>query len=97
MARDEFGPILNGIPSRIPDIDPEQTQEWLDSLDAVVDDRVQGVQPLLGLFRVDVRDPTGDAVQDGSELVACHHSVSFLVTRVSQASAVVGGSLRVLT
>src|SRR5665811_1284901 len=37
MARDEFGPILNGIPSRIPDIDPEQTQEWLDSLDAVID------------------------------------------------------------
>jgi pyruvate dehydrogenase E1 component len=37
MARDEFGPILNGIPSRIPDIDPEQTQEWLDSIDAVID------------------------------------------------------------
>jgi len=38
MARDEAGPILNGIPSRIPDIDPEETQEWLDSLDAVIDE-----------------------------------------------------------
>ena len=38
MARDEPGPILNGIPSRIPDIDPEETQEWLDSLDAVIDE-----------------------------------------------------------
>lgn len=38
MARDEFGPILNGIPSRIPDIDPEETQEWLDSLDAIIDE-----------------------------------------------------------
>jgi len=37
MARDDFGPILNGIPSQIPDIDPEETQEWLDSLDAVID------------------------------------------------------------
>ncbi len=38
MARDEAGPILNGIPSRIPDIDPEETQEWLDSLDAIIDE-----------------------------------------------------------
>src|SRR5450759_4792072 len=38
MARDEAGPILNGIPSRIPDIDPDETQEWLDSLDAVIDE-----------------------------------------------------------
>lgn len=38
MAREEAGPILNGIPSRIPDIDPEETQEWLDSLDAVIDE-----------------------------------------------------------
>jgi len=38
MARDEFGPILNGIPSRIPDIDPDETQEWLDSLDSIIDE-----------------------------------------------------------
>ena len=37
MAREEAGPILNGIPSQIPDIDPEETQEWLDSLDAIID------------------------------------------------------------
>ena len=37
MAREEAGPILNGIPSQIPDVDPEETQEWLDSLDAVID------------------------------------------------------------
>jgi pyruvate dehydrogenase E1 component len=33
----EAGPILNGIPSQLPDIDPEETQEWIDSLDAVLD------------------------------------------------------------
>ncbi|GAB3048279.1 pyruvate dehydrogenase (acetyl-transferring), homodimeric type [Intrasporangium mesophilum] len=33
----EAGPILNGIPSQLPDIDPDETQEWLDSLDAVLD------------------------------------------------------------
>jgi pyruvate dehydrogenase E1 component len=37
MAREEAGPILNGIPSQIPDVDPEETQEWLDSLDGVID------------------------------------------------------------
>ncbi|MBO1754516.1 pyruvate dehydrogenase (acetyl-transferring), homodimeric type [Allobranchiibius sp. CTAmp26] len=37
MAREETGPILNGIPSQLPDIDPEETAEWLDSLDAVID------------------------------------------------------------
>lgn len=37
VARDDVGPILNGIPSHLPDIDPAETQEWLDSLDAVLD------------------------------------------------------------
>lgn len=35
----EAGPILNGIPSRLPDIDPDETQEWIDSLDAVLDEK----------------------------------------------------------
>jgi pyruvate dehydrogenase E1 component len=34
---DNVGPILNGIPTHLPDIDPAETQEWLDSLDAVID------------------------------------------------------------
>nr|WP_243758207.1 pyruvate dehydrogenase (acetyl-transferring), homodimeric type [Allobranchiibius sp. GilTou38] len=29
---------MNGIPSQLPDIDPEETAEWLDSLDAVIDE-----------------------------------------------------------
>ncbi|MDQ2796856.1 MAG: pyruvate dehydrogenase (acetyl-transferring), homodimeric type, partial [Actinomycetota bacterium] len=33
------GPILNGIPSQLPDIDPDETQEWLESLDAVLDEK----------------------------------------------------------
>jgi len=33
---EDFGPILNGIPTHLPDIDPDETQEWLDSLDAVI-------------------------------------------------------------
>lgn len=36
MAREDAGPILNGIPSQLPDIDPEETQEWLDSLDGII-------------------------------------------------------------
>jgi len=29
--------ISDGLPSQLPDIDPAETQEWLESLDAVVD------------------------------------------------------------
>ena len=39
IGRDEVGPILNGLPSQLPDIDPDETSEWLQSLDAAVDDR----------------------------------------------------------
>jgi pyruvate dehydrogenase E1 component len=31
------GPILNGLPSRLPDIDPEETAEWIASLDEAID------------------------------------------------------------
>ena len=34
-SREDVGPILNGIPTHLPDIDPAETQEWLDSLDAI--------------------------------------------------------------
>jgi len=37
VARQEAGPILNGIPSQLPDTDPEETLEWLESLDGVID------------------------------------------------------------
>ncbi|WP_446665693.1 pyruvate dehydrogenase (acetyl-transferring), homodimeric type [Flexivirga sp. B27] len=38
MAREDAGPILNGIPSQLPDIDPEETQEWMESLDGLIDE-----------------------------------------------------------
>ncbi|MCT2590256.1 pyruvate dehydrogenase (acetyl-transferring), homodimeric type [Streptomyces sp. N2-109] len=31
--------IIGGLPSQVPDFDPEETQEWLDSLDGAVDER----------------------------------------------------------
>jgi pyruvate dehydrogenase E1 component len=37
MPPDEAGPILNGIPSHTHDVDPEETQEWLESLDGVIE------------------------------------------------------------
>ncbi len=37
-VRVENGPmIFDGFVHQLPDIDPDETQEWLDSLDAVVD------------------------------------------------------------
>ncbi|MFT3877792.1 MAG: pyruvate dehydrogenase (acetyl-transferring), homodimeric type [Propioniciclava sp.] len=35
--RDTAGPILNGLPTNLPDIDSEETAEWLDSLDGMID------------------------------------------------------------
>jgi len=31
--------IIGGLPSQVPDFDPEETAEWLDSLDAAIDSR----------------------------------------------------------
>ena len=39
MAIRYSGPILNGIPSQLPDIDPEETAEWLESFDDVMDEK----------------------------------------------------------
>ena len=36
--RDDWGPILNGIPTHLPDIDPDETNEWLESLTGLIDD-----------------------------------------------------------
>jgi len=36
--RDSMGPIVNGLPTNLPDIDSEETAEWLESLDAMIDD-----------------------------------------------------------
>ncbi|MGQ4553972.1 pyruvate dehydrogenase (acetyl-transferring), homodimeric type [Dermabacteraceae bacterium CCM 9519] len=33
------GPIINGLPSHVPDPDPQETSEWLESFDGVVDER----------------------------------------------------------
>jgi pyruvate dehydrogenase E1 component len=34
---ERFGPISDGMPSQLPDVDPAETAEWLESLDAVLD------------------------------------------------------------
>jgi pyruvate dehydrogenase E1 component len=34
---ERFGPISDGLPSQLPDVDPAETAEWLESLDAVID------------------------------------------------------------
>ncbi|MCI0686459.1 MAG: pyruvate dehydrogenase (acetyl-transferring), homodimeric type, partial [Sporichthyaceae bacterium] len=37
-ARERFSIISDGLPSQLPDIDPSETAEWLESLDAVIRD-----------------------------------------------------------
>src|SRR5690606_14026751 len=37
VAADRSPIISNGLPSQLPDIDPEETQEWLESLDAMIE------------------------------------------------------------
>ncbi len=37
VTTDRFSVISDGLPSQLPDVDPDETQEWLDSLDSVVD------------------------------------------------------------
>ena len=39
MLTEDAGPIINGLPSRFPDIDPEETQEWKEALDLLIRDK----------------------------------------------------------
>ena len=40
MATERKRPVISGgLPSQLPDIDPEETAEWIDSLDGVIDGR----------------------------------------------------------
>ncbi|MCW2606912.1 MAG: 2-oxo-acid dehydrogenase subunit, homodimeric type [Frankiales bacterium] len=41
-STERFSVISDGLPSQLPDVDPDETQEWLDSLDAVVDSAGRG-------------------------------------------------------
>ena len=36
-GRNRYSVITDGLPSQIPDVDPQETQEWVESLDAVID------------------------------------------------------------
>jgi len=38
-STDDRGPLINGLLSQVPDIDPAETGEWLDSLDGLIDDK----------------------------------------------------------
>jgi pyruvate dehydrogenase E1 component len=37
QGRSRYSVISDGLPSQIPDVDPAETQEWVDSLDGVID------------------------------------------------------------
>ncbi|MGH3344085.1 MAG: pyruvate dehydrogenase (acetyl-transferring), homodimeric type [Carbonactinosporaceae bacterium] len=37
-GRDRFSIISDGLPSQLPDIDPDETTEWIESLDAIVNE-----------------------------------------------------------
>ncbi len=40
MATERKRPVISdGLPSQLPDIDPEETIEWIESLDGVIDER----------------------------------------------------------
>ena len=36
MTSDRFSVITDGLPSQLPDLDPDETREWLESLDSVI-------------------------------------------------------------
>jgi len=39
VASDETRPLINGLLSQVPDIDPAETDEWVEALDGLIDDR----------------------------------------------------------
>lgn len=39
MSSQPTRPLLNGLYNHVPDIDPEETREWIDSLDGLIDEK----------------------------------------------------------
>jgi len=37
VTEDRFSIITDGLPNQLPDIDPDETREWLESFDAAID------------------------------------------------------------
>lgn len=37
-ANEQTGPLINGLLSQVPDIDPTETGEWIESLDGLIDE-----------------------------------------------------------
>ncbi len=37
IPRDEGGPVLNGLPTNLPDTDRDETDEWIESLDGLIE------------------------------------------------------------
>ena len=55
--------IHEGLPTQLPDIDPDETADWLESLDGLLDEKgikAEGVEPEAALMKV-----VGDLGQDG--------------------------------
>ena len=47
MSTERKRPVISdGLPSQLPDIDPEETTEWVESLDGVIDERGAEARPL---------------------------------------------------
>ena len=47
MATERKRPVISdGLPSQLPDIDPEETSEWVESLDGVIDEARRQARPL---------------------------------------------------
>nr|WP_247602158.1 pyruvate dehydrogenase (acetyl-transferring), homodimeric type [Cellulomonas denverensis] len=38
-SNDGRGPLINGLLSQVPDVDPEETSEWVESIDGLIDDK----------------------------------------------------------
>ncbi len=41
-GRQRYSIISDGLPTQLPDIDPEETREWIDSFDSVTAARGRG-------------------------------------------------------
>ena len=44
-GRQRFSIISDGLPTQLPDIDPEETRDWVDSFDSVVRTRGRSREP----------------------------------------------------
>src|SRR5215510_984701 len=95
VATERKRPVISdGLPSQLPDIDPEETLEWIESLDGVIDERGRQRARYV-MLRLPEREPwfPGDEHLERRIRAYIRWNAAMLVHRAQRPGIGVGGHI----